>query len=170
MNINKSNEELYFELKEQMFEVLESDDFYKVFTDSMKSGKNNFSLYQRYMNSVIDIKWVEKIEDSLVALDNIIRNPQRFIKETEEVIGIEQVKKISENSIRHLAQNTNLIAKVDDRGYITPSKILNVQKDETFETYENRFIYTLLHNVQYFIDKRLKLMNEAKTEITGESQ
>ena len=86
MNMNKSNEELYFELKQQMFEVLESDDFYKVFTDSMKSGKNNFSLYQRYMNSVIDLKWVEKIEDSLVALDNIIRNPQRFIKETEEVI------------------------------------------------------------------------------------
>ena len=97
----KSNEELYFELKEKMFEVLESEDFYQVFNNSIRSGKNNISLYQRYMNSVIDIKWVEKIEDSLIALDNIIRNPQRFIKETEEVIPIEQVKKVSENSIRH---------------------------------------------------------------------
>ena len=122
----KSNEELYFELKEKMFEVLESEDFYQVFNNSIRSGKNNISLYQRYMNSVIDIKWVEKIEDSLIALDNIIRNPQRFIKETEEVIPIEQVKKVSENSIRHLAQNTNLIAKVDDKGYITPSRISNV--------------------------------------------
>ena len=160
--MNKSNEELYLELKEKMFEALESDDFYNIFNNSIRSGKNNFSLYQRYMNSVIDIKWVEKIEDSLLALDNIIRNPQRFIKETEEVIPVEQAKKVSEHSIKHLAQNTNLIAKIDEKGFITPSKILNIQKDETFETYENRFIYTLLIHLQYFIDKRLKALHDAR--------
>lgn len=162
--MNKSNEELYFELKEKMFEVLESEEFYHVFNNSIRSGKNNFSLYQRYMNSVIDIKWVEKIEDSLIALDNIIRNPQRFIKETEEVISIEQAKRVSENSIKHLAQNTSFIAKIDQKGFITPSKILNVQKDETFETYENRFIYTLLIHLQYFIDKRLKALHDARVK------
>ena len=52
--MNKSNEELYFELKEKMFEVLESDEFYSVFNDSIRSGKNNFSLYQRYMNCSIN--------------------------------------------------------------------------------------------------------------------
>ena len=162
--MNKSNEELYLELKEKMFEALESDDFYNIFNNSIRSGKNNFSLYQRYMNSVIDIKWIEKIEDSLLALDNIIRNPQRFIKETEEVIPVEQAKRVSEHSIRHLAQNTNLIAKIDDKGFITPSKILNIQKDETFETYENRFIYTLIVHLQYFIDKRLKALHDARVK------
>ena len=162
--MNRSNEELYFELKEKMFEALESEEFYHVFNNSIRSGKNNFSLYQRYMNSVIDIKWVEKIEDSLIALDNIIRNPQRFIKETEEVIPIEQARKVSENSIKHLAQNTSYIAKIDQKGFITPSKILNVQKDETFETYENRFIYTLLIHLQYFIDKRLKALHDARVK------
>ena len=162
--MSKTNEELYFELKEKMLDAIESEEFYNIFNNSIRSGKNNFSLYQRYMNSVIDIKWVEKIEESLVALDNIIRNPQRFIKQTEEVIPIEQVKRVSENSIRHLAQNTSLIAKIDNKGFITPSKLLNIQKDETFETYENRFIYTLLLHLQYFIDKRLKALHDARVK------
>ena len=43
--MNRSNEELYFELKEKMFEALESEEFYHVFNNSIRSGKNNFSLF-----------------------------------------------------------------------------------------------------------------------------
>ena len=59
-----------------------------------------------------------------------------------------------------------MIAKVDDEGFVTPNKILNVFKEETYATYENRFIYTLIYNLQYFIDKRLKILHDAKMEST----
>ena len=40
------------------------------------------------------------------------------------------------------------------------NQILNIFKEESFETYENRFIYTLLINLQYFISKRLKAIED----------
>ena len=159
-NNNKDN--MYYKLKDQMTETLVNEEFYHVFDRSMKSGKNNFSLYQKYINNVIDPKWVQAIEDCIIPIDNIIRNPMRFIAEEEEIVNIEQTRKISQASIRHLAQHTNMISKVDPDGSVTPSKILNVHKEETFATYENRFIYTLLKHIQYFIDKRLRILNESK--------
>lgn len=161
MNTNNSDNK-YFEIKDKLFESIVNDEFHDVYTNSIKSGINNFSLYQKYMNNIIDPKWIEAIEDCIIPLDNIIRNPMRFIKQEEEVVPIEQAKKISQESIRHLAQHTNMISKVDADGSVTPTKILNIHKEETFATYENRFIYTLLKHVQYFIDKRLKLLNDSK--------
>lgn len=159
---NNNNENMYYKLKDELTNALISEEFYEVFDRSMKSGKNNFSLYQKYINNVIDPKWVEMIEQSIIPLDNIIRNPMRFIEEEEEIVNIEQTRKISQQSIRHLAQHTNMISKVERDGTVTPSKILNVHKEETFATYENRFIYTLLKHIQYFMDKRLRVLNESK--------
>ncbi len=159
---NNNNDNMYYKLKDELTETLVNEEFYEVFDRSMKSGKNNFSLYQKYINNVIDPKWVEMIENCIIPMDNIIRNPMRFIEEEEEIVNIEQTRKISQASIRHLAQHTNMISKVDRDGTVTPSKILNVHKEETFATYENRFIYTLLKHIQYFIDKRLRILNESK--------
>ena len=159
-----SNQDMYSKYKDLTNEYFENDDFHEEFIKAIKAGSNNYSLYQRYLDYMVDVKWVEEIEGAIIPLDNIIRNPRRFIQNLEEIVPIEQARRITNDSIRHLAQHTSMIAKVDKKGFVTPNKILNVFKEETFATYENRFIYTLLHNVQYFIDKRLKLMNEAKTE------
>ena len=159
-----SNQDMYSKYKDLTNEYFEDDDFHKEFINAIKAGSNNYSLYQRYLDYVVDVKWVEEIEGAIIPLDNIIRNPRRFIQNLEEIVPIEQARRITNDSIRHLAQHTSMIAKVDKKGFVTPNKILNVFKEETFATYENRFIYTLLYNVQYFIDKRLRILNEAKTE------
>ena len=39
---------------------------------------------------------------------------------------------------------------------VTPQRMLNIVKEESFDTYENRFIYTLLQKLEYFLDKRLQ--------------
>lgn len=46
----------------------------------------------------------------------------------EEVVPVEKAKKISQETIKHLAQHTDLIQDVDEDGTITPSKVLNVNK------------------------------------------
>lgn len=162
--MNSNSNQKYLELKENLINALQSDEFYELFNNSIKSGKNNFSLYQKYMNNIIDPSWVKAIEDCIIPIDNIIRNPMRFIKQEEEIVNIEQAKKISQESIRHLAQNTNMIQKIDKNGMVTPNKILNILKEETFATYENRFLYTLLKHLQYFIDKRLRILNDSKVQ------
>lgn len=162
--MNNNNDYMYYKLKEELLSSLESEEFYDVFNRSIRSGKTNFSQYQKLINNIIDPIWVTAIEECIIPIDNIVRNPMRFIVQEEEIVPIEQTKRVSQESIRHLAQHTSMISKVDKDGSVTPNKLLNVYKEETFATYENRFIYTLLKHLQYFIDKRLRVLNDSKIQ------
>ena len=153
--------ELLYNIYTQDFvSLVQDEDFYTEFMNKARSGNSEVSYMHRFIDKQIDLTWVEAIEDAIIPLDNIIRNPRRFIVQEEEIVNIELARKISPESIRHLAQHTNMIAKVEDDS-VTPNRILNIFKEESFETYENRFIYTLLINLQYFISKRLKAIDES---------
>ena len=90
-------------------------------------------------------------------LDNILRNPNRFIVNDEEIVKIELARRITVDSIKHLAKNTNLIQSFDEvTGEVRPSKILNINKEECFNTYENRFIYSLITIMKMYIEKKEK--------------
>lgn len=102
-------------------------------------------------------EWLEIFEDTLPNLDTILRNPNRFIVNEEEVVKIEQARRVTVESIKHLSQNTNLIQDIDKKtGDVKPSKILNINKEESFETYENKFIYSLIQNMKYFVSQKKK--------------
>ena len=126
--------------------------FYK-FRDEINKAEPKYTLSERYVDRNVDITWLDKIEDSVIALDTILRTPRNFIKDVEEIVPIEQSKKISAESVQHLATHTGLIQSVEG-DKVTPSKILNVYKEESFATYENRFIKTLLTNLEIFVEKR----------------
>ena len=86
-----------------------------------------------------------------------MRVPRKFIVQEEEIVPIERARKITNESIRHLAQHTNMIAKVEGDD-VTPNQILNVFREESFEVYENRFVYTLMQNLIRFIDIRYNVL------------
>ena len=100
-----------------------------------------------------DFSWIPTVEKAIPYLDNIIRNPRKFIVQEEDIVIVEKAKKIATETIRHLAQNTNYIQDVDEDGMIKPSKVLNINKEETWELYENRFIFTLVKELARFIRK-----------------
>ena len=153
--------ELLYDIYTQDFiSLVQSEEFYTEFMNKAMSGNSEVSYMHRFIDKQIDLTWVEAIEEAIIPLDTIIRNPRRFIVQEEEIVNIELARKISPESIRHLAQHTNMIAKVEE-DTVTPNRILNIFKEESFETYENRFIYTLLINLQYFISKRLQAINES---------
>ena len=107
--------------------------------DALSGGDASVKFRKRVMLRAIDESWVSAIEDTLIALDDFIRKPARFIEQTEEVLPIELTKSVSSLSIKHLSQHTDLISKVDGDD-VLPSKLLNVFRDETVLTYENKFI------------------------------
>ena len=108
-----------------------------------------------------NFEWVELVEESMRYLDNILRNPNRFIINEDEVVKIELAKRVTVDSIKHLARHTNLIQEIDEKNdEVKPSKILNINKEETFNTYENRFIYTLIVNLEIFVNKKKKALLE----------
>jgi hypothetical protein len=97
--------------------------------------------------------WIQKMEDTVEYLDNILRNPTKLIVNEEEVVKIEKIKKVTVESIKNLAKNSSFIDDVDENGEVKPGKLLNVFKEETFNTYENRFIYTLVQKMLIIIKK-----------------
>lgn len=154
---NNKIEKMYDRFTDGFLGDLRADEFFAYFMNAIKSGERNVYLYEKYIERNVDLRWVEMIESTIIPLDTIIRNPRRFIKNEEEILPIEMVKTVTTESIRHLAQHTNMIAMVKD-DEVTPQRMLNIHKEESFETYENRFIYTLLHKLQYFLDKRLQAL------------
>lgn len=121
-----------------------------------------------------DIEWIEKMEETIPYIDNILRSPNRFIVNEEEIVKIELARKITVDSIKHLSKNTNLIQSVNKKtGDVRPSKILNINKEESYDTYENKLIYTLIQNMKLFISRRKttleqSLNKEAKNDKTLE--
>ena len=113
--------------------------------------------YENYLN---DIEWIDIVELTLPYIDNILRSPNRFIVNEEEIVKIELARKITVDSIKHLSKHTNLIQEVDENDDVRPSRILNVYKEESFDTYENKLIYTLIQNLKMFCAKKRKLVEE----------
>lgn len=124
----------------------------KKFTTSIESKLN---VSKKLNQGTYDDEWLSKMENTVKYLDNILRNPNRFIINEEEIVKIELARRITVDSIKHLSKNTNLISKFDPKtDEIKPSKILNINKEESFNTYENRFIYTLINNMKMYIDRK----------------
>ena len=151
----------YNQYVENINKMLTSENFYADFQKKLKVARPTIKLNRKKRAKTFDMEWVEMIESSIVSLDNIVRNPRKFIVQEEDIVDISLARAISTESVKHLAQHTNFISSVDADGMVTPNKILNVTKEESFEVYENRFIYTLLRNLNNFISRRLDAIKAA---------
>lgn len=146
---------------EKINAMLRSDDFYQTFKRRLRASKPQLKLAKKSRNKQFETDWIDMIESCITNLDNIVRNPRKFIVIEEDIVDISLARAISTESVKHLAQHTNMIASVDKEGNVTPNKILNTTKEESFEIYENRFIYTLLKNLSNFIARRMDAIKKA---------
>ena len=137
----------------KVFELYKNSDKERVnkFNASLKS---QYTLASNYEKVEADFAWLDIMENTIMYLDNILRNPNRFIINEEEIVKVEQAKRITVESIKHLAKHTNFIQEIEDNGDVKPSKVLNINKDESYNTYENRVIYTLIGNMRLFIEMK----------------
>lgn len=51
------------------------------------------SVKKDYEKKEYDYEWIDMIDETLPYLDNILRNPKRFIVNEEEVVQVEKSKK-----------------------------------------------------------------------------
>ncbi|MBR1554359.1 MAG: DUF2357 domain-containing protein, partial [Oscillospiraceae bacterium] len=156
----------WYEDFQEAVQQLDRDALFSSLSQLLHESKNTFAVNRKLMKKTIDVSWVEAIENGLVHVDNFLRNPRRTIEDVEEIVPIALSKKITVESIKHLAQHTDLIQSYDKKtGKITPSKILNVHKEESLMTYENKFVNTLIDRLYLFIHIRYeKLAKVAKDE------
>lgn len=129
----------------------------KEFKDELISAVNYKSDYDK---TDFSFEWIDKIEETIRYIDNILRNPNRFIVNEEDIVKVEKARRITVDSIKHLSKNTNFIQEFDLKTEeVKPSKILNINKEESYNTYENRFIYTLIQNMKLYIDVKKRALS-----------
>lgn len=163
------NKDEYLSYLDRIKELFIEDVNFNRYLQDLNSGKSSFQINQKYLRKVFDHDWIDIIEEILPSLDAIVRNPRRFITVEEDIIDISLAKQISVESVKHLAQHTQFISSANPKtGSVTPSKILNTSKEESYEVYENRFIFTLLKKLQEFINKRYEAIK--KSVVTNNMQ
>lgn len=109
--------------------------------------------------------WVDEFEFACPYIDNIIKKPKMALIKEEDVVKIEKAKKITVASVKDLSRHTHYIEKIDRKtNEVKPSKILIIRNEETFNIYENRFVYTLIDNLTRFIMRKEAILEEFSTE------
>ncbi|MGN1184307.1 MAG: DUF2357 domain-containing protein [Oliverpabstia sp.] len=145
--------DLYLKYVNKVGKTLENDRYFQYLFEMVQAGSNTLQQTHQILHKVVDEKWLTIIEESLDSINEIIEKPRRFIATTEEVVPVALAKKITADSVRHLSMNTQFIAS-DENGDIQPTRVLNVSTEESYDLYENRFIYHLIQRLVTFIDKR----------------
>lgn len=145
--------DLYLKYVNKVGKTLENDRYFQYLFEMVQAGSTTLQQNHTVLHKQVDERWLGVIEDSLDALNRITEHPRRFVTSNEEVVPVALARKITADSVRHLSMNTQFIASSKD-GEIQPTKILNVTVEETYDLYENRFIYHLIQRLVTFIDKR----------------
>ena len=113
-----------------------------------------------YTGDLLSFDWLDEIEKACPFIDIIVRIPKIALIREEEVVKIEKSKKITVASVKDLTKHTHYINKVDKKtDSVEPKKILDVRSEETFNIYENRFLYTLISDMDKFIYEKEKLLD-----------
>lgn len=148
--------------------ALENDEFYKYYYNLLQNSMNYCNFTNVRLVKTVEEDWVKAIEEALPSLYYTVMNPRKFIEEEREVVNIAMARNITSESLRHLIQHSDMIDKFDAKdGTVVPNRILNVFKEESYNIYENRFICTLLAELQMFVNKRYNVLFEISKDEIG---
>ena len=113
----------------------------------------------------IDDDWIIAIEEGLVFIEKAIAEERQFIRTNGETVPIEKAKKVSRDSVEHLARHSNMITHVPEKegDTIIPDAIYIVEKLSDYAVYENRFLYMLLVQLKEFIAMRLDKITKLRS-------
>ena len=128
------------------------NDLYMKYTNEVEGALED----DRYFQYLFE-RWLTVVEEGIESIFNIVDKPRRFITTSEEVVPVALAKKITADSVRHLSQNTQFIVS-NEAGEIQPTRILNVTTEESYDLYENRFVYHLIQRLFAFVDKRTDII------------
>lgn len=113
-------------------------------------------------------EWLDMLEFSIPHIEKALIKQIKQIITEEEVIKIELIKKVTVESVKHLSKNVNFVDHIEPQsGDVIPKKILNAYKEETFLTYENKFLYSLIKLIEDFMYLRQR---DQESDYKGKNQ
>jgi len=166
-NNRRSIQRVYDKMIGNLSPELYEDKYYQYFYNVLETGQNYCNYYSTELVKSIDEEWINAIEQAMPSLQKVVLNPRKFIEEERDIVNIAMARNTTAESIQHLMQHSNMIDKINDDGTVIPNHILNVFKEESLNTYENRFIYTLIMELQRFINKRFNVIFDSSKDERG---
>ena len=155
----------YYRAFAEMKDTLDGDYAHDYLVSAMADNdKGNDELSGNAYNRVIDMEWVEMIEGKLPYIEKAIDEQRKFIEEYKEVDRIDKVKQVGKDAVQHLTQHANLIMAIEPDGSVIPERLLNTHREDSFATYENRFLHTLIHNCISFVEARFRALQDAPND------
>ena len=155
----------YYRVYADMKQTLDGDYAREYLTTVMADadqGKDELS--GNAYNRVIDMEWVEMIEGKLPYIEKAIDEQRKFIEEYKEVDRIDKVKQVGKDAVQHLTQHANLIMAIEPDGGVIPERLLNTHREDSFATYENRFLHTLIFRTIAFVEARFRALADAPND------
>lgn len=118
----------------------------------------------------IEEDWIKAIEEGLVFVEKAVAEERQFIRTNGEVVPIEKVRKISKDSVEHLAKHSDMITHVpeEEDDLLVPDKLYMVEKLSDYAVYENRFLYMMLCYIKAFIEYRLEKIENLRRKYVGD--
>lgn len=127
----------------------------------LKNTNSDMHFKSDFLGDSLSFEWMDEMEKACPFIDIIVRNPKMALVQEETVVKVEKAKKITVASVKDLARHTNYISKLNEKTKdIEPKKILDIRNEETYNIYENRFLYSLIYTMNKFILEKEDLLNE----------
>jgi predicted component of viral defense system (DUF524 family) len=167
--------DLYLKYVNKVGSTLEKDRYFQYLFEMVRAGNTVLQQKNQILHKTVDERWLTTIEESLDAINAVIEKPRRYVATTEEIVPVDLAKKITADSVRHLSMNTQFIASSDDDDEVQPTRILNVSLEDSYDLYENRFVYHLIQRLIVFVDKRTDVIfwstgDEKRSTLSMESK
>jgi hypothetical protein len=132
------------------------------------SGKKTLFNKSIRETKIFDDSFIDVLERAYPNFQKIAIDPKKALKYDSEVVQMEKAKRVTSESIRHLASHSQYIKKIGQDGDVIPSKILTVFTDEDLSIYENRFYKTTLNRIVKFLTLRVETMKKNLTSFQRE--
>lgn len=159
---------IYQKFTKGVMRAISSTEFYEFFMDALEKAENEIQFSNRKLEKAVDLNWIDQIEKTLPAMQNIISSPRNVIREEELIVNAAHAKKAGPDVVRHLSQHAAFVEDYNEHsGDVRPSRLMQKYRDDSDELYENRLVFTTMEMAYHFVKIRHDALFEAMSDEYG---
>lgn len=117
----------------------------------------------RRRQRTIEAEMLERLEQGIETLERVLPNAKQDLKGDHALVEAGKAKRVDGASIRHLNTHPQYLHAGESFCPVRPEKILSLFSVEAKDTYENRFLMTLIVRLSSFIEQRFAFALENPT-------